>query len=179
MQVRTALQSCIAVSALATQHSLHRPLLTRSVNWGRMSLRASLCTTHWYSAPEASTSTAVLPLRNSSLYTLPAVGQRGRALQRYVAGTQQWLPGTSLILSNSDTAQVAPHPPTTRRGHSLAKCTVRCSHHQGGTTLYQVLSSFFCQSVRGRCTSEVARCRLPPPPPVGAGEPREQACMLH
>lgn len=32
----------------------------------------------------------------------------------------------------------------------LAKCTVRCSHHQGGTTFSHVFSSFFCQSVRGR-----------------------------
>ena len=56
--------------------------------------------------------------------------------------------------------------------HSLAKCTVRCSHHQGGTTLSQVCSSFFCQSVRGRCASEEARWRLPLAlaPPAGEGQ---------
>lgn len=64
--------------------------------------------------------------------------------------------------------------PTACRPHSLAKCTVRCSHHQGGTTLSHVFSSFFCQSVRGRCASEEeARGRLAlPAPPLPAGRGR-------
>jgi hypothetical protein len=39
-----------------------------------------------------------------------------------------------------------------RRDDVLAKCTVFCSAHHGGTTLTHVVGPLLCQSVRGLCT---------------------------